>query len=183
MNRRNALKRTAFLIGSATTFTTLGVVTQGCDSGPEVDWTSLSDPYIQSLLAEISETFLPATEEPGAKELGVHHYVTRLLTDCYEKEVQQSFLLGLKQLEEACDKSFGNTFNTCTPDEREEILTGIDGMPNEKGELDALKSFYPLMKRLTIEGYMKSEYVVTNVLKYKLVPGPYVACAPVGTAS
>jgi hypothetical protein len=38
-----------------------------------------------------------------------------------------------------------------------------------------------MAKALTINGYMTSKYVMTNITKYELVPGRYNGFAPVKT--
>ena len=183
MNRREAIKNTAIFMGSAATISSLGMVMKGCTPARAVDWTSLEDEYVQQMLAEIVETIIPATEEPGAKALGVHQYITRILTNCHEIEEQKDFLQGLKHLEEVCNASIGKSFVECEGSQREEVLKGMVEMAEQKEVKASLKSFFSQMKKLTIEGYMKTEYVVTNVLEYKLVPGPYIACVPVGANS
>lgn len=52
----------------------------------------------EKLLAEIEETILPATDTPGAKELQTHIFTLIMLNDCYEKDKQQQFVKGLKEI-------------------------------------------------------------------------------------
>ena len=187
MNRREAIKSAAFLIGSATTFTSLGVLTQSCTPAFLNDWTTLSNEYIQQMLAEIAGTIIPQTETPGAKEVDVQLYITKMLLDCEEPKVQQEVLSGLKLLDDHSDELFGDSFVDCQPPQREEILAGIEALPdeivkdNEKDNIDyrPLKSSMKLMKRYTIRGYMNSKYYLTEVKPYKLIPGEFNGCIAV----
>jgi hypothetical protein len=54
----------------------------------------------EATLGEIAETLIPASATPGAKDTYAHLYTLRMLDDCYEKEEQETFLKGLKAVEE-----------------------------------------------------------------------------------
>jgi len=175
MKRRDALKNTAFFVGGTAAFSTIGLTT-GCTSAPQVDWTSMTDPFVRGLLEEIAETIIPVTDTPGAKDLKLVDHVSIMLADCHEPEEQQDFLAGLKLAEENCAKVNGKGFMECTSEVRKEYLISVKDLSDDNAELAPAKSFFSRMKRLTLQGYMKSEYVNTNITKYKLVPGPYIAC-------
>ena len=128
------------------------------------------------VLAEMVETIIPATDTPGAKALGVHNFVQKMITDCYEEEVQKNLVKGLNTAESLAKQSFGTSFNACNTSQRIEVLTKME----QSGEADQ-KSFYSLIKDLTIQGYMTSEYVMTKHTKYTIVPGHYYGCVPVTT--
>lgn len=36
-----------------------------------------------------------------------------------------------------------------------------------------------MIKRMTVDGYMGSEYVMTNITKYEMAPNRYHGCVPV----
>lgn len=130
----------------------------------------------EKLLAEIEETIIPATDTPGAKELQTHVFTLIMLNDCYDKNTQQQFVKGLKEINSISKKKFGNTFIECTTSQREEILTGIE---NKKGYSEDVSAFYGITKDLTIRGYMNSKYVMTNLVIYELVPGRFNGSYPV----
>lgn len=129
----------------------------------------------ESLLAEIAETIIPKTDTPGAKELGVHQFALTMVDDCYEKEKQESFLKGLDEVNDLSKKQFNTTFLKATPQQRQELLTKIDKKEFEGKVTD----FYPKMKGLTIQGFMKSKYVMSNLLVYELVPSRFNGSFPV----
>lgn len=129
----------------------------------------------EDLLAEIAETLIPKTDTAGAKELGVHQFVLTMVDDCHEKETQQNFLKGLDQLDDLSEKHYNAGFIKASLQQREELLSRIE-KKEFKGDV---LSFYLLMKELTIEGYVKSKYVMSNLLPYELVPARFHGCVPV----
>lgn len=174
MQRRTVLKNLVFLATGA-------VVIPSCMN----DTTEASIPLKhikitgedEKRLAEFSETLIPKTTIPGAKDVYAHLFTLRMIDDCYEKEKQQQFVEGLKGLDKLSKKKFNASFMKATPTQREALLTELDSQ--KKG--DALYDFYQMTKALTIQGYMQSKYVMTNITKYELVPGRYNGFAPVKT--
>ena len=66
-------------------------------------------------------------------------------------------------------------FIKCNPQQQLELLTRID-----KKEFDGkVNDFFKATKRLTIQGYTKSKYVMSNLLVYELVPGRFHGSFPV----
>lgn len=131
----------------------------------------------EKLLAEIVDTIIPQTDTPGAKELGVHLFVLKMLDDCYGEEQQNNFVKGLKYLEDNTERSHGRSFVNCTLAQRERILKSIEN--KEEQYTTEVSEFYKLMKQKTIQGYLNSKYVMTNLIVYELIPGRYDGYFPV----
>ncbi len=129
----------------------------------------------EALLGEMVETIIPKTDTSGAKELGVHQFVLVMIDDCTKEEDQQKFIKGLDEVNSLAQKQFNNSFIKCKPGEREQLLQRME--KKEFGE--DVTSFYERLKKLTIQGYLKSQYVMTNLLKYELVPGRFHGSHPV----
>jgi hypothetical protein len=130
----------------------------------------------EKLITELSETIIPATDTPGAKGTLTHVFVLRMLDDMFTKEEQQQFVKGMKDFDKMAEKKFDKSFVECTLPQREELLGGA---LNDKKLPEDLSAFLRIMKRLTVQGYMTSQYYLTNVRVYKLVPGKYYGCIPV----
>ena len=126
----------------------------------------------EKLLAELSETIIPKTSTPGAKDIGAHLFVLKMMDDCRSREDQDKFLEGMK----AFEKNAGRNFTSAGPAERARILETLNG---DKEGKDPAAAFYKTMKRLTIQAYTSSEYFLTKVQVYELVPGRYHGCVPV----
>ncbi|MEO6330073.1 MAG: gluconate 2-dehydrogenase subunit 3 family protein [Ginsengibacter sp.] len=134
----------------------------------------------EELLAELSETIIPKTDTPGAKDISTHLFALMMVDDCYTKENQDKFAKGLKEFEDFTKKKFDKSFVKCTPSERSEILKSIE---SKKDIPENVASFYNNIKRLTVQAFTTSEYYLTKVQVYKLVPGKFYGCVPVKKAS
>ena len=181
MNRRDALSRVALLLGG----TIIGgeVFLSGCTSadkklGQSLDFT----PDDVAFLDEVAETIIPRTDTPGAKDAKVGEFMTVMVKDCYDEKNQKIFLDGMTKLNEASRKKFnGNGFMKITPEQRKELLTGLD-----KEQKDYAKSkkkedephYFTQMKQLTLLGFFTSEPGATKALRYVAVPGRFDACVP-----
>lgn len=172
MQRRTALKNLLIIAGG--TVLIPSCVQEDRKASIPLDHLNLSADQ-EALMAEIAETIIPKTDTPGAKELGVHQFVLVMVDDCYEKDDQANFMKGLKAMNDVSKKEYNNSFVKCTPQQRQELLTRIDKQ-EIKGDV---LGFFPLMKELTVQGYMKSQYVMSNLLVYELVPGRFNGSFPV----
>lgn len=131
------------------------------------------------LLGEIAETMIPKTDTPGAKELNLHLFVLKMLDDCYEPEEQSQFLKGLGQFQDEIQSKYGKSFSKLTVLNRQEALFLVE---NNKQAAPELAQFYKILKNRTIQGYLNSKYVMTNLKKWELVPGRYNGYFPVKSA-
>ena len=132
------------------------------------------------LVAEMAETIIPKTNIPGAKELKVEEFINVMVTDCFDKETQDKFSKGLASVNDFAEKRFSKSFIESTPEQRIELFQDIsdkkEGIPAEAIE------FFPLIKGLTIHSYMTSQYILTEVNPWLLVPGPSKGCVEVKAA-
>lgn len=139
----------------------------------------------EDLLAEITEIIIPATDTPGAKDIGLHKFVLRMVDDCYEPEEQQTFLTGLSQFEEMAKQKSGDNFLELDKDQRVQLIKELDGIKSSDNKAEKEKpvnAFYSIVKNLSLRGYMTSEYVMTNQLYYKMVPGKFTGCVEIKDA-
>lgn len=127
-----------------------------------------------ALLAEVVEAILPATDTKGAKEIGVHEFVARMVADCYDAATQAGFTEGLAQIEARAKSLYGKAFADTSHPQRVNLLEGIQLSDSAK-----LRSFFSLLKNLTIQGYLNSEYVMTELIPYEMIPGRFHGCVPV----
>jgi len=133
----------------------------------------------EMLLAEIVETIIPKTTTPGGKELKLHLFVLKMLDDCYEKADQQRFIEGLAALQDHTEKQYGSTFSKLAIADREKVLLTME---NKEASTAEGETFYKMLKQRTIGGYLNSQYVMSNLIKWELVPGRYNGYYPVKTA-
>ncbi len=131
-------------------------------------WVTNSD---VKMMAEITEAIIPETDTPGAKILGIHLFVLTMVIDCMNKELQEKFKSGLKQIDKFAIRLSGKPFMQMGLKQRQQLLS--ENSSNSQGDWDI---FLKEVKRLTIQGYATSKYVMTNLTSYKLVPGHFYGC-------
>ena len=187
MDRRNALKNSALLMGAGLASTVFSNMLQGCTVDTSEDWTPLFLTKEEgSLVAEMAGHILPATETPGAKEVLVHRFIDHVLAGSYTTEQQNEFKEGLASLDAECKETTGNGFVTCNKEERDAFVATREAVklnPDQYlwGNLivsGGEPSFYRKLKGLILFGYFTSEEIGKNVLNYNPVPGKFVGCVP-----
>lgn len=176
MNRRKALKNLLMVAGGV-------IVLPSClheRSETSIPLTHLNiGGEEEKLLAELVGTIIPTTDIPGAKDTYTHLFVLNMIDDCFDRDVQQKFTKGLREVERMSKDRFHTSFIKSSPAQREQVVGELEKRAKARDEKDDLASFYSTVKRLTIQGYVNSKYVLTNVLKFELVPGRYNGAFPV----
>ncbi len=79
-----------------------------------------------NMLAEITETILPKTKTPGAKELAVPQFIDKMLKEVSGKADQINFVAGLAQIDKDCTNKYGKSFVECSPEDRTAFLLALD---------------------------------------------------------
>lgn len=129
----------------------------------------------QALLEDMASAIIPTTDTPGAKEVGAHLFALRMVNDCYKKKDREKFLSGLRSFAGQVQQQQGKPFEKCTAAEKEAIL----GKAGDKKNGEENAYFFNTFKRLTIQAYTSSEYYLTKVDVYKLVPGKFISSVKV----
>jgi hypothetical protein len=168
MNRRTAFKNLAVLAGAIT-------LLPSClhPTPPEADLASVPLKHLrvsgrqERLLAEVCETILPKTDTPGAKDLGLHLRVLKMLDDCTFNKHQRVFFTGLNQLEKVAQLRHKLPFAACTAPQRQALLESYKRGPAE------LAAFCRMARQLTVDAYTSSKYFMTTQVVYELVPSRY----------
>lgn len=174
MNRRIALRHLALISGGL-------VLIPSCDFSKE-DILAAYDklkvtPSQKALLGAISDTIIPSGEIKGALNLEVPDFILVMVNDCFTQENQDKFAAGLAAFPEYVQNSGGKKFESLSTKEKEEIILSgakLEGDESEEGKTKtAISYFLNSAKRFTIQGYMASEYIQTEVIPYSLIPGEY----------
>lgn len=127
----------------------------------------------EGLLAEIVETIIPETDSPGAKTLNLHLFVMKMVDDCHSEADQLAFVEGLKAWDREAKQALGLTFGRADDTQRLAFVETVNRYADH-----VLAAFYRITKQRAIQGYLNSEYVMTQELVYELVPGRYNGYAP-----
>jgi hypothetical protein len=175
MERRLVLKQLLILTGGA-------VLLPSCLSEPNKASVKLKNIRItkeeEDLITNVVDIIIPKTNTPGAKGLGVHLFVLKMLDDCYDDKAQNKFMLGMDQFKTLIHDKYNTTFNKCTKAEQQQVINLIN---SNSTSTEPITQFYKMIKQNTIKGYVNSEYVMTKLVIYELVPGRYNGYFPVKT--
>ena len=185
MDRREALRKTALLMGAAVSATALAGIIQGCKATPELTYTpSFFTEEQARIISELAQTIIPKTDTPGAKEAGVPGFIDQMLKECYKKEDQDKFITGLTEFEAAAKAAHGDSFIYLDAEKQlafvkaqnEAAVNAVKADPSQP------RPFILSAKELTLLGFFTSEPGATQVLQYEAVPGSYKGCIPLSEA-
>jgi len=183
MNRREAIKRTAFLTGGAISASILIGVLDGCQPAVSqgTDWKPEFLSKAQGdLVAEVAERIIPATNTPGAKEAGVPKFIDSMLSGYFEGDEKKVLVDGLAQIDKDSNAAHGKSFVQLATEQQDKLLTKYDKAAYAQNQKhgDGPPHFFSMLKQLTLVGFFTSEIGATQVLKYEAVPGDYKGCIP-----
>ena len=183
MDRREAIKRVALLMGGALSAPAVAGVLSGCRSGTSsTTWSPQTLSAEESeLVTVISEMILPETDTPGAKAAGVNEFVDLMMTEWYPADERDAFLAGLADVDARAQQAHGTTFVHATPEQQAEILSALDDEAVDVAASGAEKKpFFRTMKELTLLGYYTSEIGASQELQWIAAPGYFDGCVPMG---
>lgn len=188
MNRREVLKNTTLFLGYSLSAGALSELFIACHKEAQLNWQPVFLTNNQAnLIAEITETILPKTETPGAKELGVPQFIDKMLKEMLSEADQKAFVEDLEKFDKTCEEANKKSFIECNQQEREAFLLKAD---KEAGKLPPSAwgitlvakpdpvAFFRRVKSLTLLGYYTSEKVGKEILSYDPIPGEFIACMP-----
>jgi hypothetical protein len=127
-------------------------------------------------LEALADTLIPADTTQGAKATGAHLFAQKMVHDCYPEKQQQSYARGLQAFEAQAQKQYGRSFVDCDRSQRNAFVAALDKTTPDQ---DDLAFFYHENKRLLIQGFLGSQYFLTKIEVYELVPGRWHGCVPV----
>jgi len=168
MNRRDALRNLALLTGGM-------ILVPSCNFDQEEILKAYDNlkitPSQKGLLSSIADTIIPATDTKGAADIGTEDFILVMVNNCMKPEEQETFSKGLSEFNAYSKKTTGKAFEKLETAEREGII--MQGMSIEDENKRHISQFLQTTKRFTIEGFMASEYMMTEVTQYSLIPGLY----------
>ena len=180
MDRREALRRTALVMGGMLTASTITAILKGCKAEPALSWNpELFSEDQARVITRLTDIIIPKTNTPGAAETGVPYFIEQVVKDCYDQEEQKRFLDGLNEFMAGSEKAYGKSFLKLSEDKQEEYTVAVhrQAVEAEQAKVEGYKRPFILKcKELTMAGYFTSEPGATQVLQYEPVPGSYEGC-------
>ncbi len=189
MNRREALKHVAWLMGGTVSAAAILAMQKGysatTSSGSKPSILSAPQMGIVSMVAEI---MIPRTDTPGAVDVGVPGFIDLMLKDVYTQNDRDRYLAGLAELDAAAQSEHGQKFVRLDSSPQVALVRKFhDAAVVEERRLQSKhahveRPFILMTKELTLLGFFTSEAGATQVLQYVAVPGSYHACVPIDQA-
>jgi hypothetical protein len=168
MKRRDALRSLALLTGGL-------VLVPSCNFSQEdilSAYTNLKiTPSQKRLLAEIADTIIPAGQTKGAADIAVEDFILVMVNDCVNEQGQKSFTDGLQAFDAFSKNNSGKNFSALDAESKKAAV--VQGLALEDEAQKHIKEFLSQTKRFTVQGFMASEYMQTEVKPYSLIPGKY----------
>lgn len=166
MDRRAALKNTALLVGITMGTSAISGLLKSCQRQNRLEWKPrFFNEEQASVVSEITETILPRTETPGAKDLKVDIFVDLMFQKNLGPEDQQHVMKGYARFVEVGQELFGKSFTDMDNTQRTQVLQKIEKETNTfnpaiwgtfLGEQPPI-DFYRRLKQFTLLGYFTSK--------------------------
>ena len=177
MNRRTVLKNVVFVSAGI-------ALLPNCNQSEAKPGVALKTIKItgdqESLMQNLTEAIIPSSpDKPGAKEMGALEFALVMADDCATKADQEKFLKGLKEFSEFTSKKYGKSFMDLTAQQKQEAMTAAE---KKEGVSEEVQFFFSGLRGLTLQAYMSSEYYMTKVDNYEMVPGRWHGCFPMKSA-
>lgn len=179
MNRRQILKYSAILTGTAICAPLTSVMLSGCsETLQKVPKTKIPprffDPEDFTLITQLMDVILPKTDSPSASEVSVNYILDNMFDQVYKSDYQIAFIEKFSQL-----KSFlaAGNFDSLITKQQETLLLSLDSLPEDQRN-DAYWAYIDL-KQQTVAFYLNTEEIAENYLNYLPIPGEYKPCVSV----
>ncbi len=184
MERRDALKYTAFFMGLSMSGAAISTIMAGCKVDESDSWAPTFLAQEQAdFLNEFAETIFPKTATPGAKDAKVVRFIDAVRPLRYTVEDNEKFSTDLAAFMEKAKAEAGKNFTSLSPEKQLEWVTAVDTTSYEfmKANPDTkeiVRPFYIVLKEHIAGGYFSSEIVMKEFFAFDPNPGRYDACIP-----
>lgn len=187
MNRRDALRKTALLAGSAAAAPTLLSLLQSCTKQDRLTWQPVFFNEDQArFISSFVDTILPKTETPGALDVKTDIFMDLVFAKTYNKEAQEKLVADIEKFNADCKSTYGDAFANLSPEEKTACLKAAEASspkfnPKVWGTAVGTQEpvgFYRSLKSMAMWGYFSSEEIGKNVLSYDPIPGEFLGCIP-----
>jgi hypothetical protein len=181
MQRRELLRRAAWLLGGAVSAPAALAILQGCSAKePAVSAAAftpkfLTAPSHMDIVAEIADIIIPKTDTSGARDAGVPAFIDLVLADVYPKDAQERFTAGLDKFATEIAGT-GKPFLEWARNQREFAVkkTLEEALAGERDP----KPFMLMARELTLLGFFTSRVGITENMEYVAIPAAYHGCVP-----
>lgn len=165
IDRKEAIKRTAAIMGFVVSGSLMSAVLKGCVADPSDGWkpVALNQPQLR-VVADFAEVILPRTSTPGAKDAKVERFFDSLIAGFFSNEERDYLLEKINWMVE-------EGFSGLSTDGQNQFVSGLVEDESEGG-----RTFFLSFKQMVMLGFFTSEVGATKVLSYDEIPGIYSGC-------
>jgi hypothetical protein len=181
MQRRELLRRAAWLLGGAVSAPAALAILQGCsakDSPPAAAWTPKFFEGSQAeVMTALADVIIPKTDSSGALDAGVPAFIDSLMADVFPADAQQRFSAGFAEFETAAKASGGGKafLEQDAAQRKASVQQAIESAL--AGEYEH-RPFILVARELTLLGFFTSKVGITENMEYVPVPTAYHGCVP-----
>jgi len=171
MNRRQAFKNIGAMFGVNLILPIQRAISGDYEPNNLINHNSFTTSQYQQITA-ITETIIPQTDTPGAKEADVSIFIDMMLSTWYKKDEKELFLSWLDKFNMHVIENFRKSFNELNLKDQNTSLEMLN-----QGKIFDLhnggKDFFVQIKQLTVLGYYTSNIGMTVERRYLPNPGKY----------
>lgn len=168
MQRRDSIKRIAFFIGGSLW------VPGWSAAGRELEPGYMPNDVQRQILGDWVDWLIPETDVPGAKKLGVDLFVWKIIEDCHDPGVAKMLSDDLDCLSRLAKDKIGRDWVRCSKAQKDTVFFAHASDGSKSGS-------FAVVKQRAIQGYLSSEYIMTQVFVYEMAPGRYDGYFPVSS--
>jgi hypothetical protein len=169
--RRELLRRAAWLLGGAVSAPVALAILQGCSAkepGAAAATLKVLSPAQFDVVAEVAEIMIPRTTTSGARDAGVPAFIDEVLAAVYVKADQDRFTSGLAEFEKP--------FRERAAGERPAFVK--QSLETALEAKESPKPFILMVRELTLLGYFTSKVGILDNMEYVAVPTAFHGCVP-----
>jgi gluconate 2-dehydrogenase gamma chain len=175
VERREVLRRVAWLIGGAVSAPAALAILQGCSAKDAPDAAAWTPKFFQGkqkdVVTAIADVVLPKSKDSsGALDANVPAFIDSMLADVYDDAARARFNKGFAQFDAGFLEKDTDGRTAAVKTALESALAG----ENKDG-----KPFILMTRELTLLGFYTSRPGITENMMYAQSPGPFHGCVPV----
>lgn len=177
MQRRELLRRAAWVLGGAVSAPAALAILQGCsarESESAPTELKVLTPAQFAVVAEIAEIIIPRTDTSGARDAGVPAFIDTVLGAVYAKADQERFTAGLAAFGAAAEG--GKGFLDHEPETRVTLVR--QALETALAANESPKPFILMVRELALLGYFTSRVGILDNMEYVAVPTAFHGCVP-----
>lgn len=181
MQRRELLRRVAWMLGGAISAPAALAILQGCSAKDAAVGAAAFKPKLltgasqMDIVTAIADIIIPKTDTSGALDANVPAFIDLVLADVYPKDAQERFTAGLGEFAAAAAAS-GKPFLEQDPAQRVAFVKqSLEKALEAEG---SPKPFILMARELTLLGFFSSKVGITENMEYVAVPTAYHGCVP-----